>query len=110
MPATAQNSLTVDAADTGNGSALISWNTPAPIPYGTVLNAAQLNAKASVAGTFTYSPAAGVRLKAGKQISNAVFTPTDTKTYSVAKATVQLTVTKANPVIAWPRSRPFSRE
>ncbi len=102
MPATAHNSLIVDAAGTGNGSALISWSTPAPISYGTALSGTQLNAKASVAGTFTYTPAAGAVLKAGTQTLTAVFIPTDTKTYSAAKATVQLTVTKANPVITWP--------
>ncbi len=102
MPATARNSLTVDAAGTGNSSALISWNTPAPIAYGTALSGTQLNARASVAGTFTYTPAAGAVLKAGPQILTAVFTPTDTKNYSAAKATVQLTVTKASPVITWP--------
>jgi hypothetical protein len=41
-------------------------------------------------------------LKAGTQKLSAVFTPTDTSTYSAATATVQLTVTKANPVITWP--------
>jgi Chitobiase/beta-hexosaminidase C-terminal domain/Bacterial Ig-like domain (group 2) len=102
LPATAHNSLTVDAAGTGNSSALISWSPPAAIPYGTALSGTQLNAKASVAGTFTYMPAAGAVLKAGTQTLTAIFTPTDTKTYSVARATVQLTVTKANPVITWP--------
>ncbi len=102
MAATAHNSLTVDAAGTGNGSALISWGTPAPISYGTALSGTQLNAKASVAGTFTYTPAAGAVLKAGTQTLTAVFTPTDTKAYSAAKATVLLTVTKATPVITWP--------
>jgi Chitobiase/beta-hexosaminidase C-terminal domain/Bacterial Ig-like domain (group 2) len=101
MPATARNSLTVDAAGTGNSSALISWSTPAPISYGTALSGTQLNAKASVAGTFTYSPAAGAVLKAGPQTLTAVFTPADTKNHSAAKATVQLTVTRAKPVLTW---------
>ena len=92
MPATAHNSLTVDAAD-GNSSALISWGTPAPISYGTALSSTQLNAKANVAGTFVYTPAAGAVLKAGTQTLTAVFTPTDTNTYSAATATVPLTVT-----------------
>ena len=101
VPASAHNSLTVDAADTSNSSPLISWSTPAPISYGTALSSTQLNAKASVAGAFTYTPAAGAVLKAGTQTLTAVFTPTDTKTYSAAKASVQLTVTRANPVITW---------
>src|SRR5207302_444524 len=43
----------------------ISWPTPSAIPYGTALSAAQLNATSPVAGTFTYSPAAGAVLHAG---------------------------------------------
>src|SRR5205823_5918498 len=37
----------------------ITWATPADIVYGTALSATQLNATASTAGTFTYTPAAG---------------------------------------------------
>ena len=43
----------------------ITWASPAGITYGTALTAAQLDATASVAGTFAYSPAAGTVLKAG---------------------------------------------
>ena len=57
--------------------------------------------KANVPGNFTYSPAAGTVLKAGTQTLTAVFTPTDTKTYSAATATVQLTVNPVSPVITW---------
>ncbi len=101
VPATAHNSLTVGAPQSA-GTPTISWSTPAAISYGTALNSMQLNATSSVAGTFTYTPAAGTVLKAGTQTLSAVFTPADTSTYSAGKATVQLTVTKANPVISWP--------
>ena len=77
-----------------------SWPTPAAIPYGTALSSTQLNATASVAGTFTYTPAAGTVLKAGTQTLSAVFAPTD-GTYSAATATVQLTVNPATPTITW---------
>src|SRR5262249_24614270 len=40
----------------------ITWNNPANITYGTKLTGMQLNATASVAGTFSYSPAAGTVL------------------------------------------------
>jgi hypothetical protein len=43
----------------------ITWATPADLVYGTALSATQLNATASVAGTFVYSPAAGTVLNAG---------------------------------------------
>ena len=37
------------------------WSTPADITYGTALSATQLNATASVPGTFVYTPVAGHR-------------------------------------------------
>ena len=99
--ATAHNSLIVNAANTGKSSPLITWGAPAAISYGTALSSTQLNATANVAGTFTYTPAAGTVLKAGTQTLSAVFTPTDTTTYSAATATVQLTVNQVTPVITW---------
>jgi Bacterial Ig-like domain (group 2)/Chitobiase/beta-hexosaminidase C-terminal domain len=79
----------------------ISWSAPAAIAYGAALSSTQLNATANVAGTFVYTPAAGAVLKAGTQTLSAVFTPTDTSTYSSATATVQLTVNQATPTITW---------
>ena len=43
----------------------ITWATPADITYGTALSATQLNATASVPGTFVYTPVAGTVLNAG---------------------------------------------
>ncbi len=57
---------------------MISWVPPAPIPYGTALSGTQLNATASVPGTFVYTPAAGTVLTAGTQALAVTFTPTDT--------------------------------
>ncbi len=79
----------------------ITWSTPAAITYGTALSAAQLNATASVAGTFVYTPASGTVLKAGSQTLSVTFTPTDTADYTTATATVKLTVNKAMPTITW---------
>ena len=81
--------VTITAAGTSNVPT-ITWNTPAAISYGTALSSTQLSATANVPGTFVYTPAAGTVLKAGKQTLSAVFTPTDTKTYSAATASVQL--------------------
>ncbi|MBZ5490686.1 MAG: choice-of-anchor D domain-containing protein [Acidobacteriia bacterium] len=72
---------------------VITWAAPAPIISGTALSALQLNATASVAGTFIYNPAAGTVLGAGPQTVSVTFTPTDTTDYSVATATVSLIVT-----------------
>ena len=81
---------------------VITWPTPAAITYGTALSGTQLDATASAAGTFVYTPAAGTVLTAGAQTLSTTFTPTNTVAYSTATATVTLTVKKANPVITWP--------
>ena len=79
----------------------ITWAAPAAIVYGTPLSATQLNATASVAGTFAYSPAAGAVLTVGQHTLAVTFTPNDTTDYSTANATVTLTVSKATPVLTW---------
>jgi RHS repeat-associated protein len=71
----------------------ITWATPAAIPVGTALSSTQLNATANTAGTFTYSPAAGVVLAAGTQTLSVNFAPSNTTEYAPATASVQLTVT-----------------
>lgn len=80
---------------------IISWATPAAITYGTPLSASQLNATASVPGTFAYTPAEGSVPDAGTQTLSVTFTPTDTATFASVSATVSLTVSKAVPVITW---------
>jgi hypothetical protein len=94
--ATSSVSITVNAA-----TPAITWATPAAITYGTALSTTQLDATATVAGTFTYSPAAGTVLAVGSQILSVTFTPTDTTDYTSATATVTLTVSQATPVITW---------
>jgi hypothetical protein len=79
----------------------ITWATPAAIVYGTPLSQTQLNATASVAGTFVYSPAAGAVLTAGQHTLAVTFTPNDTTDYSSANTTVTLIVSKATPVLTW---------
>jgi serine/threonine protein phosphatase PrpC len=80
----------------------IEWASPNPIPYGTPLGAAQLNASASIPGAFEYSPAAGEVLSAGSHSLSAIFIPSDGTSYSRAEAIVSLAVTRATPTIAWP--------
>src|SRR5690606_3279830 len=82
---------------------VITWNTPAPITYGTPLSATQLNATANTTGTFTYTPPGGTVLNAGaNQVLSVNFTPSNTNNYnSVNGTTVLITVNKANPVISW---------
>jgi hypothetical protein len=83
----------------------ITWATPANIVYGTPLteglpgSGAQLDATSTLAGTFTYSPAAGTILGTGKQTLTATFTPTDQVDYTTATASVTLTVVPGTPTI-----------
>ena len=74
----------------------ITWASPAPITYGMALGAAQLDDKASVPGSFTYSPAAGTVLQAGNnQTLSLTFTPTDSTDYAVVTATATIDVSAA---------------
>jgi hypothetical protein len=73
----------------------VTWNTPAPITYGTALSATQLNASASVTGTFVYTPAAGAILSPGTQTLSVTFTPSDSVDYATVTKTVSLTVNQA---------------
>jgi len=74
---------------------VITWATPAPIVYGTLVSAAMQNATANVPGTFSYSPAIGTLLTAAQHTMYATFTPTDTIHYGNGLAEVTLTVTQA---------------
>ena len=79
----------------------ITWGNPAAINYGTTLSGTQLNATASVPGTFAYTPAAGSTPATGSDTLSVTFTPTDTTDYSNQSATVTLLVNKATPTITW---------
>ena len=70
----------------------ITWATPAAITYGATLSSTQLDATASVPGTFVYSPAAGTTPAAGTDTLSVTFTPTDTTDYNTATANVTLAV------------------
>ena len=99
-------SLTVNAAAVTKTTPTITWATPAAITAGTALSGTQLNATASVAGTFVYAPAAGTVLAAGTHTLTVTFTPTNTTLYNSATKSVSLTVnaaavTKTTPTITW---------
>ncbi len=79
----------------------ITWPAPDSIAYGAVVGATQLNATATVSGSFAYTPAAGERLEAGVHTLSVTFTPADRANYATAQATVTLIVTKAMPAIQW---------
>jgi hypothetical protein len=79
----------------------INWSAPAPITYGKALSPEQLDAKASVPGSFRYSPAAGTVVSGGLQTLTATFLPTDSLDYTQAEARVTLTVNRAASSIRW---------
>jgi hypothetical protein len=88
-------------------SPAITWAAPASIVHGTPLSETQLNASASVPGTFTYTPAAGEVLAAGAQTLTVTFTPSDAADYTPGQATTTLTVTKATPALRWSKPAPI---
>jgi glucuronoarabinoxylan endo-1,4-beta-xylanase len=60
-----------------------------------------LNARSTVPGTFTYSPAAGTKPEVGVQSLTATFTPQDGTKYATSTAVRQLIVNKAEPPVRW---------
>jgi len=82
----------------------VTWASPASIVYGTPLESNQLNAAASVPGTFTYSPPVGTLLYAlPDQTLSVVFTPTDAADYPSVSASVDIDVYPAKPTVTWLR-------
>jgi CSLREA domain-containing protein len=83
------------------GTPTITWSDPADITYGTALSATQLDAMASVPGTFSYTPGSGTVLGIGpNQTLSATFTPTDTADYNSVTTSVTITVNKAAPSVS----------
>ncbi|MFI5458881.1 MAG: tandem-95 repeat protein [Isosphaerales bacterium] len=76
----------------------INWANPADIVHGTALSSTQLDATASVPGTFAYIPAAGSVLAVGNgQTLTVRFTPTDATDYIGDFATATINVKPAPP-------------
>jgi len=72
----------------------VRWANPADITYGTPLGTTQLDATASVPGSFVCGPALGTVLHAGSnQTLTMTFTPTDTTDYNNVTTTVQINIT-----------------
>ena len=86
----ASKTVTINVA---KATPVIAWENPANITYGTELSATQLNATADVPGTFTYTPAIGVKLDAGNsQVLKSDFVPIDQNNYEAATKTVLINV------------------
>jgi hypothetical protein len=84
------------------GTPIITWTNPSFITYDTPLSSNQLNASASVPGSFAYTPTNGTTvLNPGTNTLSMIFTPTDTADYSSVTDSVSLVVLPAGipPVI-----------
>lgn len=80
---------------------VITWNNPANIVYGTALSSTQLNASATVAGSFNYTPATGTVLNVGNgQSLSVTFTPTNTANYNSASKSVAINVLQATLTVS----------
>jgi hypothetical protein len=86
LAGSATQTVTIAQADT-----TIEWSDPADIVYGTALGTIQLNASASVDGTYVYSPAQGTILSVGEHTLHVDFTPTSTN-YKIVSADVKVNV------------------
>jgi hypothetical protein len=95
------NSASGSASIMVQGYPVITWPTPPAITYGTPLSTTQLDATASVAGSFTYVPPSGTVLNAGSQTLGVTFNPTDTTDYLAVSANVTLLVNQASQVITF---------
>ena len=95
--------VTVDPANFNFSTLLtpvLTWADPADITYGTALDGTQLDATASVPGSFVYTPAAGTVLSAGaNETLSVTFTPTDTTDYGPVTATAMINVDRATLLI-----------
>ncbi len=78
---------------------IITWANPAAITYGQALSSTQLNATASVAGSFAYSPLAGRVLDAGSQPLSVTFTPSNQTDYNTVMGYTVLVVNPASMTV-----------
>ncbi len=76
----------------GVGIPTLTWSNPTAIYNGTALSAVQLNAVASIPGSFTYTPAIGTVLPVGTHTLHVDFTPTDSENYELMSRDVSITV------------------
>ena len=101
-PTLAEVSITVSKATPS-----IHWRAPGRMLPGVALSTDQLNASASVPGTFEYSPPAGEVLADGEHTLSARFVPDDKANYTTAQANVSVTVAKTVPNIEWASPNPI---
>lgn len=100
-PLSFRSVTTTVTIDVTRSNPVVTWATPDPITFGTLLSDTQLSAESDVAGSFVYDPAAGTQLDAGNQTLSVTFTPDDTANFNEVTQTVTLVVNPATPVVTW---------
>ena len=101
-PSATDHGFAIDEVRYAKGTPSITWATPAAISFGSALSSAQLNASASVPGSFVYTPPAGTVLGVGEgQPLKVDFTPADGDGYTTASKTVLIDVVKADQTISF---------
>lgn len=83
----------------------LSWATPAAMTFGERLTTQQLNATAKVPGTFSYSPSIGTKFNAGTHRLEVTFTPSDASNQPPVRASVDVIVQKADPIVLWDKPK-----
>jgi Flp pilus assembly CpaE family ATPase len=96
------SSTTNPVSDDARATPTITWPTPDRITYGDKLTNVQLNATASVAGTFAYTPGHGYVLPVGTHTLWVTFTPGDSESYAPLQAAISIVVERATPSLSWP--------
>jgi hypothetical protein len=82
--------------------AVLTWEEPSDIIFGTALSSQQLNAFTDMSGSLIYTPSVGKILNAGQnQQLKVVFSPEDTSNYAVVEKIVTIDVRKAEPYLYW---------
>jgi hypothetical protein len=95
------NSQSTTTTTVNQATPTVSWPTPAAITYGKALSGTQLDATASVPGTFSYTPAAGTVLPVGSgEALSVTFTPTDATHYKTVTQTTTIDVNQAPASVA----------
>jgi len=75
----------------------VTWATPSDINDTDSLTGTQLDATASVGGTFVYTPAEGTKLPVGQNTLSTEFTPEDSVNYTSVTKTVTINVKDTTP-------------
>lgn len=71
---------------------VLTWSGPSTFPNNQKLSSYELNATASVAGTFSYNPPLGTRINTLKNSVTVLFTPNDKDKYDTISKTLKINV------------------